>query len=316
MPVEDPVKLVVKHTFLSFESEEGSCPRRRSDSNINYSSSPVEGAVDDGSSAYQQGQGMHSEIGKGSRPLNPNFYIFGENVSDASMGTCGKGFTGWGSEWPGPEAWRGEEWHSYGSGLPPWPPSQWSSSWGWSPQGPAHGYGYGVQTAAFQPDEGLPSDDLEERTTVMLQNLPEDYWRDMVVALLDRQGFKGLYDFVYVPMKFRTRLSFGYAFVNFISASVTRNCWDKMQGFVAWAVPSDKPCNLSWSVHQGLEVYIRRYRNSPIMHSSVLDEFKPAVFSKGVRVPFPAPTKKLRMPRIRNSHDDDDERPDDDEDEF
>lgn len=44
-----------------------------------------------------------------------------------------------------------------------------------------------------------------------------------------------------------------------------------------------------------------RYRDSPIMHGSVPDEFKPVIFEAGTgrRVDFPEPTKKLRAPRRR-----------------
>jgi len=54
-------------------------------------------------------------------------------------------------------------------------------------------------------------------------------------------------------------------------------------------------------MHQGLPAHIDRYRNSPVMHESVEDEYKPAVFSPGTgdRAVFPPPTKKLRVPRIR-----------------
>jgi phosphatidylglycerophosphate synthase len=51
--------------------------------------------------------------------------------------------------------------------------------------------------------------------------------------------------------------------------------------------------------HKGLGAHIERYRNSPVMHESVPDEYKPAMYTRGVRVPFPPPTKNLRMPRIR-----------------
>mmetsp|Transcript_30241 Transcript_30241/g.66134 ORF Transcript_30241/g.66134 Transcript_30241/m.66134 type:complete len:157 (-) Transcript_30241:119-589(-) len=37
------------------------------------------------------------------------------------------------------------------------------------------------------------------------------------------------------------------------------------------------------------------------MHEAVPDEYKPVVFQDGVRVPFPAATKKLRAPRMRHS---------------
>merc|ERR1712045_1003585 len=52
---------------------------------------------------------------------------------------------------------------------------------------------------------------------------------------------------------------------------------------------------------QGLEEQIERYRNSPLMHPRVSDELRPAVYSRGVRLPFPKPTVSIRPPRIRTS---------------
>jgi len=138
------------------------------------------------------------------------------------------------------------------------------------------------------------------QTTVMLRNLPETYSRNMLVSLLDRHGFHGKYDFVYMPMNFRTKASFGYAFVNFVMPVDAQSCHTEFQGFASWDVASQKVCDVSWSnMHQGLAAHIERYRNSPVMHESVPDEYKPAVYSKGQRAVFPGPTKKLRVPRIR-----------------
>jgi len=142
----------------------------------------------------------------------------------------------------------------------------------------------------------------QPRTTVMLRNLPEGFARNMLIKMLDDAGFAGLYDFVYMPMNFRTKSSFGYAFVNMVSPSVAQYCHDHFQGFRNWGVPTDKVCEVSWSdMHQGLTAHIHRYRNSPVMHESVPDEYKPVMYSSGVRVQFPPPTKKLRVPRIRRS---------------
>lgn len=44
---------------------------------------------------------------------------------------------------------------------------------------------------------------------------------------------------------------------------------------------------------------MERYQNSPVMHPDVPDEWKPALFVQGVRVDFPAPTKKVKAPKVR-----------------
>jgi hypothetical protein len=134
----------------------------------------------------------------------------------------------------------------------------------------------------------------------MLRNLPNNYTRAMVVELLDRQGFAELYDFVYLPIDLRSSACLGYAFVNLVEPGIVPGFWEKFQGFKNWAIPSSKVCYVSWSSpHQGFEAHVKRYRNSPIMHSSVADECKPAIFRRGARVPFPAATRPSRAPQIR-----------------
>lgn len=61
------------------------------------------------------------------------------------------------------------------------------------------------------------SSEIAEQTTIMLRNLPLKYTRTMLLDLLDSEGFKGRYDFFYLPSNFETSLGFGYAFVNFSS---------------------------------------------------------------------------------------------------
>jgi len=141
---------------------------------------------------------------------------------------------------------------------------------------------------------GLP------KTTVMLRNLPNNYTRDMLLHLLDTHGFSGCYDMVYMPMDFSTNVALGYAFINLSSTNEASRLWSQFQGFSNWEIASTKVCEIGWSRPlQGLQAHIDRYRNSPVMHNSVPDEFKPVLFKNGKRVPFPGPTKVLRAPRIR-----------------
>lgn len=147
---------------------------------------------------------------------------------------------------------------------------------------------------------GEPPADAGPRTTVMLRNLPNNYTRSMLLRLLDDEGFTGEYDFVYLPMDFKTHASLGYAFVNLTSTEQATAFWKKFEGFNKWVVSSQKVCSVSWSCpYQGLNAHIERYRNSPVMHEDVPDEYKPMVFHNSVRGVFPSPTKKLKAPRMR-----------------
>merc|ERR1719499_2377507 len=134
----------------------------------------------------------------------------------------------------------------------------------------------------------------------MLRNVPETFLRDDLTRLLVKQGFEFVHDFVYMPMNFRSKASFGYAFVNLTTPAIAQQCHERFQGFTDWGVPSDKVCEVSWSnMHQGLESHIERYRNSPVMHESIQDAYKPAMYKDGIRIQFPGPTKKICQPRIR-----------------
>jgi len=141
----------------------------------------------------------------------------------------------------------------------------------------------------------------DEATTVMLRNLPNQYTRDMLVDLLNREGYTGKFHFVYLPIDFKTHAGLGYAFVDLASGADAESLRRHFEGFSRWSVRSEKICSVSWShpEQQGCAAHVKRYRNSPVMHDSVPDMWKPALFSACMRVPFPVPTKRIRNPRIR-----------------
>lgn len=139
-------------------------------------------------------------------------------------------------------------------------------------------------------------------TTVMMRNMPIEYTREMLITLMNNQGFHGKYDFIYLPVDFTTSETNGYAFINFVTPAEAQRFQDHFQGFSQWDVASDKECDVTWSnVLQGLAAHVDRYRSSPVMHDDMPDECRPAVFSDGVRAPFPPPLKRIRAPRIRHS---------------
>ena len=160
----------------------------------------------------------------------------------------------------------------------------------------------GSQRDATQAKSAECERPMEEWTTVMLRNLPNNYNRAMILALLDKEGFEGKYNFLYLPIDFRTRACMGYAFVNLVDPAYVPDFWAKFSGYSNWLVRSKKLCGVSWSEpHQGLESHVERYRNSPIMHESVPDEYRPIVLQNGVRVAFPEPSKSSRPPRSRHT---------------
>ena len=95
------------------------------------------------------------------------------------------------------------------------------------------------------------------RTTVMLRNIPNNYSREMFLAMLDEQGFAGRYDFVYLPCDFYRQANLGYAFVNLVDAAAVDALWSVFDGFSAWSLPTAKVCQVSWSgPHQGFKARV------------------------------------------------------------
>ena len=148
------------------------------------------------------------------------------------------------------------------------------------------------------------------KTTIMLCNIPSNYSRESVLDVLQSEGFMNYVNLIYVPMNLRTAVAgvgacdnFGYGFVSFDSPDVAERCMKAFQGFNNWTQSSDKALKVEWAETQDFDVLIGRYRNCPIMHESVEDELKPAMFKNGVRVKLPEPTKSIRAPRYRRSFD-------------
>lgn len=140
----------------------------------------------------------------------------------------------------------------------------------------------------------------DERTTLLLKNIPSCCTTAMLVEMLNSQGFEGSYNFVYAPTDFRSLTSFGYGFVNLVSYEDAVHMMETLDGYDGWASEGICAMEACWSMpHQGLDLQIRRFQNSPVMHPSVPDEIKPMIFTDGVRSPFPEPTKQLREPRAR-----------------
>lgn len=143
------------------------------------------------------------------------------------------------------------------------------------------------------------ADEIEANTLIM-QNIPNRYSRNMLLALFDECGFQNLYNLVYLPTDFMTSVNFGFAFVHFISSDVAQRFRTRFHGFSEWNCNSSKICAVDFCAEQcGLDALIKRYQNCPVMHELVPDEYKPALFLDGVRTAFPAPTKKLKKPRMK-----------------
>lgn len=155
-------------------------------------------------------------------------------------------------------------------------------------------------TKACKAESGSPKvlDNSGTRTTMMLRNLPSSLTRANLLDILDDKGLGCKYDFVYLPIDFVSGASLGYAFVNFVDSKIAHQAINLLHGFNSWAgTTSVKIIEACWSdPHQGLKMLVERFRNSRVMHGIVPDEYRPALFSHGSRLPFPKHTKRIRPP--------------------
>jgi hypothetical protein len=157
--------------------------------------------------------------------------------------------------------------------------------------------------ALAAPFEAAPAASLQPvgKTSLLLRKLPAGFTRSQLLSLLRTFGLASKVDFMYVPGKLKVKER-GSAFVNFSTHAAAEDCLSKFQGFSDWCVAGADvaACEVSWNTDiKGLDAFVERYRNSLLMHESVHDEDKPAVFDKGFRIAFPAPNKDLRAKASR-----------------
>lgn len=140
------------------------------------------------------------------------------------------------------------------------------------------------------------------RTTLMLDNLPKDCTRTQIMDCLDSTGFKGQYDLVYLPTNFKTWEACRYAFVNMISPEAASQVKQSLDGFEGFRREGQQALTVCWSDIQGLFANVERYKNSPVMHPDVPEQYKPLLLVNGAPTVFPKPTKSIKAPpRLRRA---------------
>jgi len=115
---------------------------------------------------------------------------------------------------------------------------------------------------------------------------------------MGEQGYLAATRFLYLPIDVARGSCLGYAFLSFSTAAMAEVFHISMQGLELWA---GRPLQVDWNLTcANADEQVRRFRDSALMHTSVSDELRPILLLDGVRVEFPAPTKKIRAPRQRD----------------
>eukprot|EP00927_Polykrikos_kofoidii_P054539 TRINITY_DN48949_c0_g1_i1.p1 TRINITY_DN48949_c0_g1~~TRINITY_DN48949_c0_g1_i1.p1 ORF type:complete len:409 (-),score=41.81 TRINITY_DN48949_c0_g1_i1:96-1211(-) len=161
-----------------------------------------------------------------------------------------------------------------------------------SPSSP-ESQGYSLSQTAV---DGSPGS--EPVTTLMLRNIPVKYNREMMLEDMDTRGFRGSYDFFYLPIDFQTGNTVGYAFVNFFNPNEASRFRSVYQGRQL-SQDSAKICEVGVAKAQGKGKNVEQYRNSSVM--GMEERFQPVCFENGIRVPFPPPTRVLKPVKHRRT---------------
>jgi len=137
-------------------------------------------------------------------------------------------------------------------------------------------------------------------TTVMLRNIPNKYTQPTLLQALDDKGFKGIYNFFYLPVDYKNHCNMGYAFINFVDH---QGAMKFMNAFKGYQLPakSTKVCDTCWARVQGLKANVEHYRNSPV--NDLPDpEYRPLLFQNGTEVAFPRPDIAFKHTAARRRH--------------
>lgn len=108
-----------------------------------------------------------------------------------------------------------------------------------------------------------------EVTTVMVRNIPGNYEQQDLLEDLFCLGFRGTFDFLYLPLDRNTNTTVGYGFVNFVNSTFASRCMAALQGYSFQRNDSSRVRRAAASPAyiQGLEANMQHYRKAAIMNA-------------------------------------------------
>merc|ERR1719316_569719 len=96
----------------------------------------------------------------------------------------------------------------------------------------------------------------ENRTTLMIRNVPNKYKRNQLLQEIGDSGF----DFVYLPMsRKKAHMNLGYAFVNFESVELAKKFLEDFQDH-QWSRCGKKPASVCYAEIQGFEANVEYFQ--------------------------------------------------------
>eukprot|EP00439_Symbiodinium_sp_Y106_P069087 s1226_g11.t2 len=121
------------------------------------------------------------------------------------------------------------------------------------------------------------------KTTVMLRNIPNRYSQASLLQEIDLAGYRGTYDFFYLPMDTQNRTNVGYAFINFLTSPDLERFMMEFAGYLFQNHSSQKVARVSLAHIQGFIENIRHFSNRAVSQSRN-SQYRPIVIHQGVRM--------------------------------
>eukprot|EP00435_Cladocopium_sp_Y103_P074401 s126_g48.t1 len=89
----------------------------------------------------------------------------------------------------------------------------------------------GTLTSQSAPQRrcSISDEATESRTTLVLKNLPRHFDKEALKSLLEKLGFRGFFDFLYVPLQWNQESCVGYGLVNLTSPEVAGQLWEQFE---------------------------------------------------------------------------------------
>ncbi|XP_057485923.1 protein MEI2-like 4 [Actinidia eriantha] len=129
----------------------------------------------------------------------------------------------------------------------------------------------------------------DNRTTLMIKNIPNKYTSKMLLAAIDERH-RGTYDFIYLPIDFKNKCNVGYAFINMTDPSLIVPFYQVFNGKKWEKFNSEKVASIAYGRIQGKAALIAHFQNSSLMNED--KRCRPILFNTdgpnaGDQVPFP-----------------------------
>ncbi|XP_066394708.1 protein MEI2-like 6 [Miscanthus floridulus] len=116
-------------------------------------------------------------------------------------------------------------------------------------------------------------DPSSERTSLMIRNIPNDFTRTRLMNILDEHcfienekiapgGVRSEYDFLYLPIDFRSLANKGYAFVNMTSPEAAWRLFEHLHGHWWGFKHSGKTCAVDYAYREGLDELVEHFSGS------------------------------------------------------